>query len=181
MWDCKTGEEAGSCSSWHRPSQEDNTKIYLVSTCRSVTPSTVKTVSARSSISSGASGEEPVCQCRRQELDPWARKIPWRREWQPTPVLLPGEAHGQRSLAGYSPWGLKESDMTLLGGTKFHPQSWVLTQPWFSLMTLGRPPGSATPTWLVVSQAQFPTHISGLSYFIHLSNGYLSSVPCQVL
>ena len=93
----------------------------------------------------------------------------------------PEKSHGQRSLAGYSPWGLKESDMTLLGGTKFHPQSWVLTQPWFSLMTLGRPPGSATPTLLVVSQAQFPTHISGLSYFIHLSNGYLSSVPWQVL
>ena len=39
-------------------------------------------------------------------------KIPWRREWQPTPVFLPGEFHGQRSLAGYSPWGCKESDMT---------------------------------------------------------------------
>jgi len=37
------------------------------------------------------------------------RKIPWRREWQPTPVFLPGESHGQRSLAGYSPWGLEES------------------------------------------------------------------------
>ena len=38
--------------------------------------------------------------------------IPWRREWQPTPVLLPGQSHGQRSLVGYSPWGRKESDMT---------------------------------------------------------------------
>ena len=36
---------------------------------------------------------------------------PWRRAWQPTPVLLPGESHGQRSLAGYSPWGHKELDM----------------------------------------------------------------------
>ena len=36
----------------------------------------------------------------------------WRRKWQPTPVLLPGEFHGQRSLAGYSPWGHKESDTT---------------------------------------------------------------------
>ena len=41
-------------------------------------------------------------------------KIPWRREWQPTPVFLPGEFHGQRSLASYSPWGHKESDMTEL-------------------------------------------------------------------
>ena len=40
------------------------------------------------------------------------QKIPWRRKWQPTPVFLPGEFHGQRSLAGYSPWGRKESDMT---------------------------------------------------------------------
>ena len=42
----------------------------------------------------------------------WVRKIPWRREWQLTPVFLPGESHGQRSLEGYSSWGCKESDMT---------------------------------------------------------------------
>ena len=36
-------------------------------------------------------------------LDPWVKKIPWRREWLPTPVFLPGELHGQRSLVGYSP------------------------------------------------------------------------------
>ena len=39
-------------------------------------------------------------------------KIPWRRKRQPTPVLLPGKSHGQRSLVGYSPWGCKESDTT---------------------------------------------------------------------
>ena len=39
-------------------------------------------------------------------------KLPWRREWQLTPIFLPGKFHGLRSLAGYSPWGLKESDMT---------------------------------------------------------------------
>ena len=59
---------------------------------------------------------EPVCQCRRRKrwgLDPWVGKIPWRiRAWQPTPVFLPGESHGQRSLGGYSPWGRKESDTT---------------------------------------------------------------------
>ena len=38
-------------------------------------------------------------------FDPWVGKIPWRREWQPTPVFWPGEFHGQRSLVGYSPWG----------------------------------------------------------------------------
>ena len=42
-------------------------------------------------------------------LDPWVRKVPWRRKWQPAPEFLPGKLHGQRSLAGYSPWGHKES------------------------------------------------------------------------
>ena len=59
----------------------------------------------------GTSGKEPACQCRRHEgrgFDPWIWKIPWRRKWQRTPVFLPGESHGQRSLAGYSPWGQKD-------------------------------------------------------------------------
>ena len=45
-------------------------------------------------------------------LNPWVRTIPWRRQWHPTPVLLPGKPHGRRSLVGYSPWGHKESDTT---------------------------------------------------------------------
>ena len=45
-------------------------------------------------------------------FDPWVGKIPWRRKWQPTPVLLPGESHGRRSLVGYSPQGRKEPDTT---------------------------------------------------------------------
>ena len=51
----------------------------------------------------GASGEEPAFQCRRHKklgFDPWIRKVPWRRAWQSTPVFLPRESHGQRSLAG---------------------------------------------------------------------------------
>ena len=47
----------------------------------------------------------------RRVSDPWVGKIPWRRAWQPTPVLLPGESHGQRSLEGYSLWGPRESDV----------------------------------------------------------------------
>ena len=42
----------------------------------------------------------------------WVGKIPWSRKWQVTPVFLPGKFYGQRSLAGYSPWGHKESDKT---------------------------------------------------------------------
>ena len=43
---------------------------------------------------------------------PWVGKIPWSRKWQPTPVFLSEKSHGQRSLAGYSPWGGKDSEMT---------------------------------------------------------------------
>ena len=55
---------------------------------------------------------EPTCQCRRCRFDPWIGKMPWKKKWQPTPVLLPGKFHGERNLVGYSPWGYKESDMT---------------------------------------------------------------------
>ena len=48
-----------------------------------------------------------VKQCRRPRFDPWVGKSPWRRKWQPIPVLLPGKFHGLRSLVGYSPWGLQ--------------------------------------------------------------------------
>ena len=61
------------------------------------------------------SGKEFTCQCRNHKgrgFDPWVRKTPWRREWQPTPVFLLGESHGERSLAGYSSWGCKELDTT---------------------------------------------------------------------
>ena len=49
---------------------------------------------------------------RRPRFNPWVGKITWRRKWQPSPVFLPGESHGRRSLVGYSPQGRKESDMT---------------------------------------------------------------------
>ena len=45
-------------------------------------------------------------------FDPWVGKIPWGKKWQPTPVFLPGESHGRRSLVGYSPRGHEESDTT---------------------------------------------------------------------
>ena len=61
------------------------------------------------------SGKEFTCWCRRQRrctFNPWVRKIPWNRKCQPTLVSLPREPHGQRSLAGYSPRGHRESDIT---------------------------------------------------------------------
>ena len=52
-------------------------------------------------------GSSVCLQGRRLGFDPWVGKIPWRRKWQPTPVFLPGESHGWRSLVGYSPWGCR--------------------------------------------------------------------------
>ena len=54
------------------------------------------------------SGKESACQSGRARdaglIPAWVSKIPWRRKWQPIPVFLPGESHGQRRLVGYSPW-----------------------------------------------------------------------------
>ena len=49
------------------------------------------------------SDKESAGQCRRCRFNPWGREIPWRKTWQPTPISLPGESHGQRSRFGYSP------------------------------------------------------------------------------
>ena len=56
------------------------------------------------------SGKESACQCRRWRFDFWVGKVLWRRKWQPTLVYLPVKSHGQRSLAGFSPWGREELD-----------------------------------------------------------------------
>ena len=76
----------------------------------------------------GSDGKEPTCQCRRYRrprFDPWVRKIPWRRKWQPPALLLSGESHGQSSLVGYSSRGRKESNMT---------EQWTLSR--FQLFSL---------------------------------------------
>ena len=63
----------------------------------------------------GTRGKESTCQwriCKRHVFDPWFRKFPWSRKWQPTSVLLLDKFHGWKSLAGYNPWGCRGSDMT---------------------------------------------------------------------
>ena len=60
----------------------------------------------------GSDDKESACNAGDLGSIPGLGRSSWRREWQPTPVFLPGEFHGQRSLMGYSPWGCKESDMT---------------------------------------------------------------------
>ena len=53
----------------------------------------------------GTRDGESACGVRRRRFNPWVRKTPWRRKWPFGPVVSPGEPHGQRSLAGHSPWG----------------------------------------------------------------------------
>ena len=98
-----------------------------------------------------------VClQCGRPGFNPWVGKKPWRRKWQPTPVLLPGKSHGRRSLVGYSPWGHKESDTTerlhfhlfkLLPEEKhwvscFPPKYWCLGAGFLPIMSVSGYAGS---------------------------------------
>ena len=77
------------------------------------------------------SGKESAYQCqrhKRQRFNPWVRKIPWRRNQQPTPVFLPGKFHEQRSLVGCSPWRYKELDTTECTHTNTHTQLPYLIQ-----------------------------------------------------
>ena len=59
----------------------------------------------------GSDYEKSTCNVGDLDSIPGSGKIPWRREWLPSPAFLPGDFHGKRSLAGYSPWGGKELDM----------------------------------------------------------------------
>jgi len=79
-------------------------------------------------------GKESTCQCRTCGSDPWVGKIPWRREWLSTPVFLLGEFHEQRRLAGYSPWGCKELDITEQLTLSLHFITCYITQ--FSIQNL---------------------------------------------
>ena len=87
-------------------------------------------------------GKASTCNVGDSGFEPWVGKIPWRRKWQPTPVLLPRKFHGWRSLVGYSPWGSKKQDTTeqlhfhfslslrmdlsLLRALTIHSLSWLL-------------------------------------------------------
>ena len=65
-----------------------------------------------SQVSSSKESLHQYRRCKRHRFDPWSGMIPWSRKWQPAPVFLSGKFHGQRNLAGYSPWSHKQSDTT---------------------------------------------------------------------
>ena len=99
------------------------------------------------------SGKESACQCRRckrQGFDLWVGKITSRRKWQPIPVFLPKNSHGQRSMVGYSPWGHKVSGTTELlstlrfnqnGPAKSWPMDFGLCIEWKMNWTIRSPVG----------------------------------------
>ena len=91
-----------------------------------------------------ASGKESACQSRqgfkRPRFVPWVGKIPLRRAWQPTPVFLPGESHGQRSLAGYSPWGRSQSQTRLRWLSTAQHVASTGGRPWGEREETGVPP-----------------------------------------
>jgi len=116
----------------------------------------------------GTSGKEPAFQCRRCKrhgFNPWVGKIPWSRAWQPTPVFLPGEAHGQSSLVGYGLWGRKELD-TVEGAQHAHQRlgfsAFTTEGPGFNPLLGNQDPSSSDsdhqrvdppvgPRWLQIS------------------------------
>ena len=92
------GEFHGLYNPWGRKKSDATQRLSL-----SLSLWQLRKGGKREGFPGGASGKEPACQCRRYKrhgFDPWISKIPWRRTWQPTPVFLPGECHGQKSLEG---------------------------------------------------------------------------------
>ena len=103
------GNKTVICFPWY------HTFMLFISKKMSSKYPSLKTIVIAVGLPRWLSGKEPTCQCKRHKghgFDPWVGKIPWRRKRQPTPVFLPGESLGQRSLAGYSPRGVTESDTT---------------------------------------------------------------------
>ena len=119
----------------------------------------------------------------------------WRRQWQPTPVLLPGKSHGRRSLVGYSPWGLEESDRTARLHFHFSLSSIgegngnallcsCLENPrdggaWWDAIRLSQPLSSPSPPAFNLSQHQglfqlvsSLNHVANFSFSISPSNEY---------
>ena len=93
---------------------------------------------------------------RRPGFDLWVGKIPWRRAWQPTPVVLPGESHGQKSLGGYSPRGCRELETTEMTQDELA----ALVAPGHACHTLPCAFGAGTLTLLLVPLRRVAAHHS---------------------
>ena len=109
-----------------------NPRLYAQCAMRLTKPETLldqRKVYLRTLKGGGASGKEPTGQYRRRKsyrFNPWIRKIPWRRAWQPIPIFLPGESHGQRSLLGYTDHSIAESYMTEVNSHACKENGWLM-------------------------------------------------------
>ena len=101
--------------------------------------------------------------CKTPKFDPWVGKLPWRRQWQPTPAFLPGEFHGQRSLEGYSPWVANRTLSTVQEQQQTMLNDFILTSSQVALV-VKNPPVNARDKRVVGS-------ISGLERFPWGGNG----------
>ena len=105
----------------------------------------------------------------RPGFSPWVRKIPCRRKWQPTPVILPGKSHGRRSLVGYSSWGRKESDTTERLHFHFH----FLVGLWFILVNFcGRNDFCLSPFSIMLAVSFFFNTIIIIIYYVEIISFY---------
>ena len=127
-----------------------------------------------------------------QEMQVWSLcwEDPWRRQWHPTAVFLLGQSRGQRSLLGYSPWGLKESDATeqlthtkewpasVGGPCPFRKEQKAPLQPLKpSMWLVVHLPRLGTAAWKFHHSAGEPAHHTGIWGWFHLTSPYLSSGP----
>ena len=94
------------------------------------------------------------CQCKRYKFNPWVRMTPWRRKWQPIPVFLPGQPHGQRSLVGYSPWSCESVGRDLVIKQQQQSPSW-----------------GVCPHDLITSMPPLPNSITLVMKFQHMNFG----------
>ena len=121
-------------------------------------------------------------QCRRRRrcgFNPWVRKIPWSRKWQPTAVFLLGKSPAQRSLAGYSPWGPKESDVTEQACIADCKVLWALFLQPAGLHWISRGGKCPLRSWPRICGARNPPntsehwHLASVQTMVFLINHYL--------
>ena len=115
----------------------------------------------------GPVGTESACKLRTPEFDPWVRKIPWRREWQPTPVFLPGEVHDRRAWQA-TVYGVAKSQ-TRLDNSHFHFRSLWNPLVCTTLSTIIGSQNHTVNKYLITTGfSQEGTHVTESSSFINV-------------
>ena len=108
---CLQVDEALKSQVPHLPVNRDNSRTCLTEFWR-VSNEISPIANTKHELPWWLSGKESACECRRCGFNPWVRRTPWRRKWQPTLVFLPGKPHRQRNLGAKQSLGSKRSDVT---------------------------------------------------------------------